>query len=158
DVPFLFLREVADIAGVDEESGLRRHRLDLVDRLGQCGARVGVGRQVKADMAVADLHESKLALWRLGGGSIADQAKGARHAAAQGPNDTGARPGHALQQTAAVHVRRAQLLVLVPIGHLSLPNAMMCGADQDRYARRIIPEQFSPAANAIALARQEEAF
>jgi len=32
-VPLLFLGKVADIAGMDEEGGLRRHHLDLVDRL-----------------------------------------------------------------------------------------------------------------------------
>src|SRR5437870_5823624 len=115
---------------MDEKGRLRRHRLDLVDRLAERGARVGVGRQVEADMAVADLHESKLALWSLGGGSIADQTERARHAAAQGPNDTGTRPGHALQQTAAVHVRRAQYVFVVTIGHLSLPIGVLCDTEQ----------------------------
>jgi len=74
---------VADIAGVDEEGRLRRHRLDLVDRLGERGARVGVGRQVEADMPVTDLNKSKRAPRRLGGGSLADQTERARHAAVQ---------------------------------------------------------------------------
>jgi len=38
---------------------------------------------VKADVAIADLHKGKLALRRLGGSSLADQAKRARHPAAQ---------------------------------------------------------------------------
>src|SRR4029077_12427283 len=73
-VPLLFLGEVADVAGVDEEGGLRRHRLDLVDRLAERGARVGVWRQMKANMAVTNLNESKRAPRRPGGGSPADQA------------------------------------------------------------------------------------
>ncbi|HEX3524244.1 MAG TPA: hypothetical protein VHT52_19410 [Stellaceae bacterium] len=99
---------MADIAGMDEEGRLCRHCYDLVDRLGQRGARVGVGWQVEADMAVADLHKSEGGLRRLGGLRPADQAERARHPAAQGPNDAGARPRHALQQAAAVHVRPAQ--------------------------------------------------
>src|SRR5580700_4943114 len=94
-VPLLLFREVADIAGMDEKGGLRRHRLDLLDRLGERGARVGVWRQMKADMAVTNLNESKRALRRLGGGSPADQAERAWHPAAQGPNDARSCPGHA---------------------------------------------------------------
>ena len=45
DVPLLFLGEVADIAGVNKEGRLRRHRLDLVDRLGGAWrAESGFGR------------------------------------------------------------------------------------------------------------------
>jgi hypothetical protein len=106
-VPLLLFGEVANIAGMDEKGGLRRHRLDLVDRLGERGARVGVWRQMKANMAVTNLNESKRALRRLGGGSPADQAERAWHPAAQGPNDARPRPGHALQQAAAIHLRRA---------------------------------------------------
>src|SRR5580704_6606411 len=81
-VPLLLLGEVADIAGMDEKGGLRRHRLDLRDCLGERGAWVRVWRLVKADMAVADLNKSERTLRRLGGGSPADQAERARHAAA----------------------------------------------------------------------------
>ena len=81
-VPLFFFGKVADITGMHQESGLCRHRLDLVDRLGKCRARVGIGRQMKADMAVADLHTGKSALRRLGRGCIADQTERPRHPAA----------------------------------------------------------------------------
>jgi hypothetical protein len=58
---------------MDKEGRLRRHRLDLVDRFRQRCGRVGVGRQMKADMAVADLHKSQLAFGRLGRSGVADQ-------------------------------------------------------------------------------------
>ena len=73
DVPLFFFGKVADIAGMDQESGLRWHRFDLVNRFGQRGARIGVGRQLEADVTIADLHKSKLALRRLGSGRIANQ-------------------------------------------------------------------------------------
>jgi hypothetical protein len=72
-VPFLFLREVADVAGMDKEGRLRRHRLDLVDPSVSVAVGSGVGRQMKADMVVADLHKSQLAFGRLGRSGVADQ-------------------------------------------------------------------------------------
>jgi hypothetical protein len=90
-VPLLLLGEVADIAGMDEKGELRRHRLDLLDRLGERGGRVGVWRQVEADVAVTDLHEGEASLLNFRRGSFTDQAGRSRHTAAQTPNDSGAR-------------------------------------------------------------------
>ena len=53
------LRQMADVAGVNHERRLYRHRLDPVDRLLQRAARVRIGRLVEADMAVADLQEGE---------------------------------------------------------------------------------------------------
>ena len=65
-----------------QEGRLLRHCLDLVDRFRQRCRRVGVRRQMEADMAVADLHEGKLALGRVGRGRAANQPERARHPAA----------------------------------------------------------------------------
>ena len=43
-VPLLLLRQVADIAGMDQEGRLHRQRLDLGDRLAERRGRVGVRR------------------------------------------------------------------------------------------------------------------
>jgi hypothetical protein len=53
------LRQMGDVAGVDHEGRLHRHRLDLVDRLLERAERVRIGRLVEADMAVADLQEGQ---------------------------------------------------------------------------------------------------
>ena len=63
---------------------------------------------MKADMAVTNLNESKRALRRLRGGSPADQAERAWHPTTQGPNNARSCPSHALQQAAAIHLRRAR--------------------------------------------------
>ena len=58
-VELVRLREMGDVAGVDHEGGLRRHRFDLGDGFAQRAERVGVGRLVEADVAVADLKEGE---------------------------------------------------------------------------------------------------
>ncbi len=58
-VEFGRLRQMADVAGVDHEGRLDRHRLDLADRLFKRAERIRVGRLVEADMAVADLQEGQ---------------------------------------------------------------------------------------------------
>ena len=55
--PLLFLRQMADVAGVNEEGGLRRHRLDIVDRLSQGIFRIRVCRETKTDVGVAELNK-----------------------------------------------------------------------------------------------------
>jgi len=67
-VPLFFLRQVTDVAGMDQERRLCRHRLDLGYRLAERGGRVRVCRQVKADMAVTDLHKGQIALRCLSSG------------------------------------------------------------------------------------------
>ena len=61
-------RQVADIARVDHEGRLFRHRLDEVDGFFERAKRVGVGRLVKTDVAVADLQEGQAAGGRSRGG------------------------------------------------------------------------------------------
>ena len=92
-VELLRLGEMGDVAGVDHEGGLARQRGDLVDRLLQGRARVGVGGLVEADMAVGNLDEGKAGLLRLG---LADQPRG-RARRRDGPDDACSRPGHAFE-------------------------------------------------------------
>ena len=94
------LRQMGDVAGVDHEGRLDRQRLDLVDGFFQRAERIGVGRLVEADMAVADLQEGERRPPPCGM-RLADQAERARHAARDRPEHAGAGPGHAFQHLAA---------------------------------------------------------
>ena len=49
------LGEMGDIAGMNDEGWLHAQSLDLVDRFLERAERVGIGRLVEPDMAVADL-------------------------------------------------------------------------------------------------------
>src|SRR6185437_16218546 len=61
---------------------------------------VGVRRLVEADVAIADLHEEQIAA---PGRPLAEQRR-AWDAAAERPDHPGARPGHALEEAAAIDV------------------------------------------------------
>ncbi len=54
-VELLVLRQMGDVTGVDDEGGLRRHRIDFGNRLLERAERVRIGGFVEADMTVADL-------------------------------------------------------------------------------------------------------
>ena len=114
-VEFLDLRQMGDVAGVDHERRLFRHRLDLVDGLLQRAERIGIGRLVEADMAVADLQERHPG--GLGGQRRVDDAERARHAAGDGPEHAGACPGHAFQHAASADT----VIVVVVIAHGKSP-------------------------------------
>src|SRR5574338_1689985 len=53
-VELVWLGEVSNVAGMDHEGGLGRHRFDLANGLAQRAERIWIGRLVEADMAVAD--------------------------------------------------------------------------------------------------------
>src|SRR5215467_4181896 len=93
---------------------------------------------MEADMAVADLHESKAVLLHFRGGGITDKAERARNAAAQTPNDAGAGPSHAFQQAAAVQRRRARGIFIITIGHPSL----LIGVVGDALQTGLVPGLF----------------
>ena len=57
-VEFVRLGEMGDVAGMDHKGRLHRQRLDLADGFLERAERVGIGRLVEADMAVADLQET----------------------------------------------------------------------------------------------------
>ena len=109
-----FERQVADVAGMDHESGFLRQRDDLAHGLLKRAERVGIGRLVEADMAVADLQECQaLGFLRL---RLAHDAQRVRDAAGNGPKHASADPGHAFENFASVDA-----FVAVEIAHSILP-------------------------------------
>ena len=56
-VELLRLRELREIAGVEDEIGCLRERVNAGDCFAEGRGDIRVGRFVEADMAVADLHE-----------------------------------------------------------------------------------------------------
>ena len=104
-----------DVAGVDHERWLGRHRLDLVDGLFQRADRIRIGRFVEADMAVADLQERHAGMVR--GLRRPHQPHRARHAARNGPEYARACPGHAFQHAAAADA----VIVVIVIAHDKSP-------------------------------------
>ena len=114
-VEFGDLRQMGDVAGVNHEGRLLRHRYDLVDAFFKGAECVGIGRLVEADMAVADLQEGHPG--RLGGLRRSDNAERARHAAGNGPEHAGTCPGHAFQHAASADT----VIVAVVIAHGKSP-------------------------------------
>ena len=99
DVELPGLGIVAQIAGVDDEIGLVRESIDFIDGGLKRSRDVRIGRFAEADVAVADLHEVKFSP---GAFRVAAEGLGTEDAAADGPQDARAGPGHAFQETAAV--------------------------------------------------------
>ncbi len=91
------LGQMAEVAGMNDEVGRLRKRIDLVDCCLQRADHIGVGWFVETNVAVANLNETES---RFGAGS----AEGARtrDPAADGPDYTCSGPGHALQEAATV--------------------------------------------------------
>ena len=80
------------------KAGLTGSALTLADRLFERAERIGIGRLVEADMAVADLQEREAVRFLRRG--LADDAERVRHAAGNGPQHAGADPGHAFEHLA----------------------------------------------------------
>src|SRR5260221_8946081 len=98
------LGEMADIAGMDQESRLGRQLADPPERGRQGLVRMRIGILVEADMGIADLDEGEASHARRLGVAHQDRA---RHAPAHGPQHTGPGPGHAFQKPATVQSVRA---------------------------------------------------
>src|SRR5580658_7572417 len=99
---------------MDHESGFLRQRDDLAHGLLKRAERVGIGRLVEADMAVADLQECQaFGFLRL---RLAHDAQRVRYAAGNGPKHAGADPGHAFEDFASVNA-----IVAVEIAHCCSP-------------------------------------
>jgi hypothetical protein len=71
-VELVGLGKMGDVAGMNHEGRLGRHRLHLGDGLAQRAECIRVGRLAEADMAVADLQEGEARRFR--GQSVAEQA------------------------------------------------------------------------------------
>jgi hypothetical protein len=128
------LREMAQIAGVNDEFRRFREGVDFVDGRGEGGANVGIGGLVEAHVAVADLHKGKLAFRCLLGEAFLAQGKGLQHSALNDAEGTGACPGHALEKTAAVHSIFVQVFGDV-VQHFDPPSCECAGVpwcDPDR--------------------------
>jgi hypothetical protein len=71
-VELVGLGKMGDVAGMNHEGRLGRHRLHLGDGLAQRAECIRVGRLAEADMAVADPQEGEARRFR--GQSVAEQA------------------------------------------------------------------------------------
>src|SRR5438067_1118409 len=91
---------MCEIAGVQEQIGAARQRVDAVDRDLQSARDILVDLLAEADVAVADLRERKVISGRLV--RLAERPRGEDSAAADRPDHTGANPGHTLEKPAAV--------------------------------------------------------
>jgi hypothetical protein len=95
--------KMGDIAGMNHEGRLGRHRLHLGNGLAQRAERIRVSRLAEADMAVADLQEGEARRFR--GQSVAKQAQGFRHTARQRPQHPGPRPDHTFERAPSAYAR-----------------------------------------------------
>src|SRR2546430_2726718 len=110
---FTRLRELTQVAGVNDEIWFVGHRVDLIDRRLQSCGDVLICWLVKADMAVADLDKAEVPTFA----GILTVAFGEcpryRDATAHGPDKPGPRPCHALQESAAVDAIVVEVLQLL---------------------------------------------
>jgi hypothetical protein len=128
-VELLVARQLGDVAGVDDEVRLDRQGQDLAHGLAEGGLRVGVGRLVEADVAVADLQEREALGGPVGRGRGLVEADRAGQPAAHREQRARAGPGHALEESAPVVV-----VVIVHLGSLDLGLQ-----EQDETGRAVIP-------------------
>src|SRR4051812_1120281 len=101
-VELLRLRELGDVAGVQNERGALRQRVDLRDRLLQGCGDVLVRLLAEADVAVAHLHEEDALALRRREQIQAAERERLWYAAREPPDRRRARPGHAAKEPAPV--------------------------------------------------------
>lgn len=116
-VEFLRLREVGEIAGVENEIRRRRQRVDLGHRFLQGAEHILVCFLVEPNVAVADLHEGEISadLRRLG--AAWPQNSRDDEAAARGPEHARSGPGHAFQKAAPVDAVMVVIVYQVVVVH-----------------------------------------
>src|SRR5262249_15150598 len=125
-VELLRLRQVADVARMQDEFWVDRERVDPVDRRFQRADHVGIRRLVESHVAVADLHETQLA--RGDDACRAAQRVRLENAALHEKQRARARPGHAAEKPAPVNavlavIARNRVLALIfpaVVGHVVL--------------------------------------
>jgi hypothetical protein len=125
-VEFGGLRQVGDVASVDQHRRLVGQRGDLVERRLQGRVRVGIGLGLEPHMGVADLDEAERV--RRGRQRRSAKAKAARNPAGDAPDDAGAGPAKAFQDVAP---GAAGFLDVMGVHNLSLRcgmSAMETGA------------------------------
>src|SRR5580704_17679676 len=130
-IEFTRLRKLAQITGMNDEVRCVGHGVDLVDRRPQSRGEIRIGRLAKTDVAVADLDKAEV---RAFAGIIAaalGECPRYRDATAHGPDQPGARPSHALEESAtidAIVIEVLQLLIdkiLLLVWHL--PSVVCSG-------------------------------
>src|SRR5260370_3777094 len=99
-VKFARLGCVAQIACVNNEVGLLRQGVDLIDRLLERTGNVGIPGLAEAHVAVSDLDEVECSLRRH---HLFAESLRRQYAAANGPDDARSGPSHTFQETAAVN-------------------------------------------------------
>src|ERR1043166_4389899 len=107
------LREVCEIARVQEEGGRLRERVDLVNHFLERARDVLVRLLLEADVRVAQLHEGE----RAARAGERVSAAGRQRPAAQSPDDGSAGPRHALEKAAP----RCSVFALEQITHVYPP-------------------------------------
>src|SRR6476661_194780 len=110
-----------DVAGMNDEGRLDRHRLYLRDGFAQRAERIRVRGLVKADMTIAHLQEHESSGFC--GKRVADQSHGVRHATTDAPQHAGTRPDHAFQHLAAAQSLSRILKAL--LSHVTSPWLQM---------------------------------
>jgi hypothetical protein len=104
-VEFCGLRQMADVAGVEQELGPHRGRVDLLNGYPQGGHHVGIGGFVEPHVAVTDLNEAQLARLGSSGGQTGRiaEAVGPQNSAFNNVQSSGSSPGHAFEKSTAVN-------------------------------------------------------
>src|SRR5713101_3993387 len=112
-VEFTRLRELTQIAGVNDEIRLVGQRVDFIDRRLQSRSDIRICWLVKADVAVADLDKAEVPAFA----GILTVAFGEcpryRDATAHGPDKACPRPCHALQEPATINAVVVEVLQLL---------------------------------------------
>ena len=98
------LRELRDIARVEEKRGLDLEGIDLGDRRPKGRGHIVVRGFVEADVTVAYLHEEELALLRC----LSTEARRAGDASADRPQQACPDPCHAAQEVAPIDAVRVE--------------------------------------------------
>src|SRR5581483_3857630 len=114
-VELLRLREMADVASVEEKIGRFRQRVDLGDSRLQRADNVLVRLLAESDMAVADLDEAEIALCHPGHRGVRRLAEAGRgqHAAAERAEQSCPRPGHTFEKSAPVYAVRVAMGIVI---------------------------------------------
>src|SRR5579872_4234360 len=110
-VKFRGLRQMAEVARVDDEIRRLRHGIDPCHRLLEGGRDILVGFPVEPDMAVADLDKGEISRLPAGVrlGRLADDLR-AEDSAAEAINNARPHPSHAFEESATVN---AVLIVII---------------------------------------------
>src|SRR6266404_4864217 len=112
-IEFTRLRELTQIAGMNDEIRFVGHRVDFIDRCLQSSGDVRVSRLVETDVTVADLDKAEVPTFAGIPAVAFGECPRYRDATAHGPDQPGPRPRHTLQEPAAVDAIVVEILQLL---------------------------------------------